>query len=350
MINFKEMKKRRKVGLLLLAGAFLMFLLPIFVSATNHLILGNLQQAQNSYLNLIQNVSLIVAFFGGVLSFLTPCALGILPAYFAFSFQRKKELVKMTFFFFLGMIAIFIPIGISASFIGSFLIIYREWLAVFAGLLFLLFGIFMIFGKGFSIPFLKMKSKHKKSAWGIFLFGILFGIGFTPCNGPIIIAITTLAATQTIFYAVAMFILYALGIAMPLLILSYFFDRFNIISKFSKRDNFKFSLGGKEFKMRWTGVIAGVLFITLGVIFILFKNTTIFTILVAKLGYPLSWAYSLQYSLIRNPLLTNSLAIFGIGILGVIGYLSYKKYKKKKGENKKNPLLLEKNSIPKRDN
>ncbi len=331
MINFKEMEKRRKLGFLLMASALLIFILPSIVSASNHLILGNLQQVQNNYINLIQNVSLLLAFLGGILSFLTPCALGILPAYFAFSFQEKKELVKMTFFFFLGMMMIFIPIGLAASFIGSFLIINREGLAIFSGSLLIIFGLLMMFGKGFSIPFLKIKKETKKDKWGIFLFGILFGIGFTPCNGPILVAITTLAATQTTLYSVAMFVLYGLGIAAPLLILSYFFDRFNLIERFSKRDNFKLNLIGKEFRMRWTGIIAGVFFIILGGIFIILKNTTIFTITAAKFGYPLSWAYSLQSSMIKTPFLANGLAIVGIAILATIGYLTYKKYKKKKG-------------------
>jgi len=330
MINFKKMETKRKLGILLIASALLLIILPTIVSASNHLILGNLQQAQNSYMNLIQNVSLLIAFLGGILSFLTPCALGILPAYFAFSFQEKKELVKMTFFFFLGMMVVFIPIGMAASFMGSFLIIYREGLAIFSGSLLIIFGLLMISGKGFSIPFLNINKKTKKDKWGVFLFGILFGIGFTPCNGPIIVAITTLAATQTTFYAVAMFVLYGLGIATPLLVLSYFFDRFNVIGRFSKKDNFKFSVGKKEFKMRWTGIIAGTLFITLGAIFILLKNTTIFTITAAKFGYPLSWAYSLQSSMIETPLLANALAILGIIILAVVSYLSYKNYKKKK--------------------
>lgn len=331
MINFKKMETGRKLGILLLMSALLMFILPSIVSAASHLILENLQQAQNNYFNLIQNVSLLVAFLGGVLSFLTPCALGILPAYFAFSFKEKKNLVKMTFFFFLGMMVVFIPIGLAASFIGSFLIIYREGLAVFAGSLLLIFGVLMILGKGFSMPFLNTNKKTEKTNSGIFLFGILFGIGFTPCNGPILVAITTLAATQTTFYAVLMFILYGLGIAAPLLVLSYFFDKFNIVGRFSKKDNFKITLMGKEFRTRWTGIIAGLLFIALGSIFIILKNTTIFTITAARLGYPLSWAYSLQTSMIKNPFLANTLAIVGIAILALVGYLTYKKYKKKKG-------------------
>ncbi|HED05995.1 MAG TPA: cytochrome c biogenesis protein CcdA [Ignavibacteria bacterium] len=330
MINFKEMETRRKIGILIMVSALLMFILPVIVSASNHLILGNIQQAQNNYMNLIQNVSLLVAFLGGVLSFLTPCALGILPAYFAFSFQEKRELVKMTFFFFLGMMVVFIPIGLAASFIGGLLVIYREGLAIFAGSLLVLFGVLMILGKGFSIPFLNIKKKTKKDKWGIFIFGILFGIGFTPCSGPIIVAITTLAATQTTFYAVAMFVLYGLGIATPLLILSYFFDRFNVIGRFAKKDNFKFNLMGKEFRMRWTGIIAGILFIVLGSIFIILKNTTIFTITAARFGYPLSWAYSLQTTMIKTPILANTLAGVGIIIVAIIGYLSYKKYKNKK--------------------
>jgi len=328
MINFKEMEMRKKLSILFIMGGLLVVILPAIVSASSHLILGNLQQAQNNYMGLIQNVSLLVAFLGGVLSFLTPCALGILPAYFAFSFQEKKELVKMTFFFFLGMMVVFIPIGLAASFIGGLLIIYREGLAVFSGSLLIIFGLFMILGKGFSIPFLNMKKETKRDKWGIFIFGILFGIGFTPCSGPILVAITTLAATQTTFYAVAMFVLYGLGIAAPLLVLSYFFDKFNVIGKFAKKDNFSFNFMGREFRMRWTGIIAGILFITLGAIFIILKNTTIFTITAAKFGYPLSWAYSLQSTMIKTPILANTLAMLGIVIVAVIGYLSYKNYKK----------------------
>lgn len=319
--------KTRKIGIILMALSLLLFILPSIVSATNHQIFGNIQQAQQQYMQLIQNVSLLVAFLGGILSFLTPCAIGILPAYFAYTFQEKKELVKMTLFFFLGLMVIFIPIGLSASLIGNLLIIYREWLAIIAGGLLFILGILMILGKGFS--FIPLKMKTQRNALGIFLFGIVFGIGFTPCNGPILLAITTLAATQTIFYSVGMFILYGLGMAIPLLILSFFFDRFKVIEKLAK-GHMRFTFLGKEFKTHWTGIVAGAIFIILGIVFILFRNTTIFTIKAAQFGYPLRWAYSLQEQMIRSPILANALAIIGIVVLALVIYFTF--YKRKKHE------------------
>ncbi len=318
--------KTRRIGIMLMSLSLLLFILPSAVSATNHQVFGNIQQAQQQYMQLIQNVSLLVAFLGGMLSFLTPCVIGILPAYFAYVFQEKKELVKMTLFFFLGLMVIFIPIGLTASFIGNLLIIYRESLAIAAGVLLFILGILMILGKGFS--FIPIKMKSQRSSLGIFLFGILFGIGFTPCNGPILLAITTLAATQTIFYSVAMFILYGLGMAIPLLVLSFFFDRFKVIEKLAK-GHMKFTFLGKEFKTHWTGIVSGVLFITIGLVFVVFRNTTIFTIKLAQLGYPLRWAYSLQEQMIRSPVLANALAVIGIVVLALLLYFAYKTYKRK---------------------
>ncbi len=319
---------KKSFNRLLTLGLFLVLAsIPKLASATNHQVFSNIQRAQQQYVGLVQNVSLLVAFIGGVLSFLTPCAIGILPAYFAYTFQEKKELVKMTLLFFLGLLAVFIPIGLAASFIGNLLIIHRELFAMISGGVLLLLGVLTITGKGFS--FIPLKMQSQRNALGIFIFGMLFGIGFTPCNGPILLAITTLAATQTMLYSALMFVLYGLGMAIPLLVLSFFFDKFEVIERLA-RGHLKVTIFGKRFRTHWTSLVAGSLFIGLGAIFIYFKNTTIFTIKAAQLGYPVSWAYSLQEQVIKRPLLAESLAVVGLALLAFLIYASYKGYKRRR--------------------
>lgn len=226
----------------------------------------------------VVQVSYLVAFIGGIISLLSPCSAAVLPAFFAYSFKEKTQLVKKSFIFFIGLSIPLVLLGLSASVAGRFLNVYRTQLVIGAGLLMILFGIMALMGKGFSLPGTKRLAQSGAGKKGVFAFGALFGAGFVPCAGPILGAILTLAATSGSALQGALLLwVYALGIMVPVFLLSYFFDKKRIasVSKTIK-------IAGKEFF--WTNLVSGVLFIFLGLMFIFFGGSNFLNVAFSNTG------------------------------------------------------------------
>lgn len=169
--------------------------------------------------------SLTVALVAGVLSFLSPCVLPLVPSYLAYvagSSASRATALRNSFLFVLGFSIVFVALGASASFVGGILLENRSWLIRAGGLLVLLFGL-MLFGV-FRVPFLYRSVKAEFSGdagtpLGATLMGVSFGVGWTPCIGPVLGAILTLAgASGTVSQGATLLGTYALGLALPFLL------------------------------------------------------------------------------------------------------------------------------------
>src|SRR3989344_3548477 len=222
----------------------------------------------------VQSISFLVAFVGGLLSIISPCILPILPAFFAYNFKERKEITKMTFSFFLGFTLIFILMGLVASFIGQMFEAYKEFLILFAGIMLIVFAIMTFFGKGFS--FITFNRKMKNDRFGVFLFGMFFAIGWTPCLGPILAGILLIAATLPILQSAGLLFIYSLGIFIPFFLISFMFDKYDI-SKVSwiKGKELKFKILNKGIKIHSTNLISALLLLAMGLIFIFYRGTYI---------------------------------------------------------------------------
>ncbi len=254
------------------------------------------------------NLSFIIAFLAGILGILTPCSLVILPAFFAYSFKGKKDISKMTFSFFLGFMPVFVVFGLIATFLGKSIATFQQsnsFFVIIAGILTIFLGLMVLFGKGFSG--ITLNKNNNKSAFGIFIFGILFALGFTVCMGPILVGILLIAGVlQNYFYAGILMLFYSLGLFVPLFLMSIFFDKYNFIGFMSKIN--------KKLGFSLTNVISGILLISLGLIFIIFKGTTRVT---GNLGLG-SWTiiiYSIQEKIV------NVQFINVIGFFVLIGFV-----------------------------
>src|SRR3989338_7663592 len=179
---------------------FLLLILTTFSSAV--ILPENLQSAVNQTITNSEKISLTIAFLGGILSFLSPCILPFLPAFFAFTFREKKSISKMMLVFFFGFSMVFIAMGITASYVGQLLNQYKDYLVPLAGIFLIIFGIMSLFGRGFSGFFYNKKPKN--DTVGIFLMGITFAIGWTPCIGPILGGILVVASMTQSTYTSAL--------------------------------------------------------------------------------------------------------------------------------------------------
>jgi cytochrome c-type biogenesis protein len=170
----------------------------------------------------------ILAFIGGLLSFLSPCTLPILPAYFAFAFQSgRRQIATNTIVFMVGLAAMFALLGASASILGRLLLQNQQLLLLFGGSMVLIFGVMSLLGKGFTGMSQSTEAAvDKKSIWGSFIFGATFAVGWSSCVGPILGAVLTLAAqTASVGSGAMLLFIYALGLGLPLIIVSTFFGR-----------------------------------------------------------------------------------------------------------------------------
>ena len=176
--------------------------------------------------------TLPLAFFAGVLSFLSPCVLPLVPSYLAYvggssaqgesGAASRRVLIRNSLFFILGFSLIFIGLGASASLIGGLLQENRRVLTLVGGGLIISFGLVML--GVIRLPFLyrdtrKQFSGDSSTPVGAVLLGMAFAAGWTPCIGPVLGGVLTLAgASGTLALGVALLASYALGLAVPFLL------------------------------------------------------------------------------------------------------------------------------------
>ena len=208
------------------------------------------------------------ALAAGVLSFLSPCTLPILPAYFAFTFQtRKQNVVWMTVAFFLGLATTLTVLGASATALSLLILSNLRQITLLGGLVIMVFGVMSFLGRGFAGP--QFQDRPTSTAMGSYLYGATFALGWTACVGPILGAILTLLATQGLAIAQGAFLafLYALGLGAPLILVSTFFSRLGQGSPFWKvlrGRGFSIRLVGKTLDLHTTSMLSGLLLVGIG--------------------------------------------------------------------------------------
>ena len=201
-------------------------------------------------------IELFIAFGAGLISFLSPCVLPLIPGYISFIsgaslnelLAKKKINLTPLILFTLGFSFVFIMFGAAASYLGQVLLQNSQTLRVIAGLVIIIFSLQLI---GIvNISFLnfekKVYTKRNNNIWFSFIVGMAFGFGWTPCIGPILGSILALASTEeTIFEAIILLSFYSLGLAIPFVLSGYLMQRFLMFSKnFRKNINLVSKIGG----------------------------------------------------------------------------------------------------------
>lgn len=185
-------------------------------------------------------VGIMIAFTAGLLSFLSPCVLPLVPSYLAFVTGMSLEDLqagvnrKATFIhsilFVLGFSLVFVLLGASASFLGQFFRHYEVWLSRIGGIIIILLGLHLI-GVFRIAPLMRERRMHLNDKpvgyFGTLGVGMAFGAGWTPCIGPILGAILTYGFTQeTMWAGVGLLSVYSAGLAVPFLVSSLALDAF----------------------------------------------------------------------------------------------------------------------------
>ena len=201
-------------------------------------------------------LELFIAFGAGLISFLSPCVLPLIPGYISYISgasldellaNKKINLVPLILFT-LGFSFVFIIFGAAASYLGQVLLQNSETLRIIAGLIIIVFSLQLIgiINIGFLNFEKKIYTQKNNNIWFSFIIGMAFGFGWTPCIGPILGSILALASTEeTIFKAIILLSFYSLGLAIPFILSGYLMQRFLMFSKnFKKNINLVTKGGG----------------------------------------------------------------------------------------------------------
>ncbi len=217
-------------------------------------------------------VSILIAFSAGILTFLSPCILPLFPSYITYITGRSFEEIKSStrssditrrtvinsLFFILGFSIVFTLLGVTLSYLGSFFGIKRLWLERAGGVLIILFGLNMI--GVFKIGILNRKAgiKVNKKDFGYMgplVVGMAFAFGWTPCVGPILSSILIYASTlESLPRAIALLAAYSIGLGVPFLLSGMAVNRFLYL--FARFKNF----------MRFVPLVSGVFLIIIGAV------------------------------------------------------------------------------------
>lgn len=228
----------------------------------------------------------LAAFVAGLASFLSPCVLPLVPGYISLisgasvddlrleqNSSRMKTVMVNSITFILGFTLVFVMLGAAATSIGRLLREYKGLMGQIAGAIIIIFGLHLTGILKISALYADKRMHNVgagKSAWGSFLVGFAFAFGWTPCIGPILAAILTIAASQrTVSKGILLLFIYSLGLAVPFLLTSLGIDRF-----LAFYGRFRRHLHAVE-------VASGVLLIVIGALFV----TRHFTVLSGYLGF-----------------------------------------------------------------
>ncbi len=219
------------------------------------------------------STTLPIAFLAGFISFLSPCVLPLIPGYISYisgtSFdklvKKKKNLIVIkTVFFTLGFSFVFIALGSTASFIGNFFLSNSEIFRIIAGIIIIFFSLqllriinFKFMNKDIRI----FTNRYSHNLAFPVLVGAAFGFGWTPCIGPILGSILTLAAIETnISKSIFLLSSYSLGLAIPFIISGILIDKFLFFSKnFRKYISTITKIGGTILLLTGIAILTGQL-------------------------------------------------------------------------------------------
>ena len=220
-----------------------------------------------------------IAFTAGLLSFLSPCVLPLVPSYVTFltgmsieNVARARRVALLhALLFVAGFTAIFVALGAGASALGVLLGVYRNWIGRIGGVLLIVFGFLLL--EVLTIPALSRErrvylAEKPVGLLGSLLVGIAFGAGWTPCIGPILGGILSLASVSaSMSRGLGLLVAYSAGLAVPFLLAALAIDRFIAILARMRRG------------LVWVSRVSGALLIGVGLLLV----TGYFTVLASWL-------------------------------------------------------------------
>ena len=214
------------------------------------------------------SVGFAVAFGAGLLSFLSPCVLPLIPSYVTFitglsleDAQRSRHLALIhALLFILGFTLVFMAMGATATTLGRMLGYNRDWVGRVGGVIVIVLGLYLLGAFNFSL-LARERRVHVATKpigyLGTVFVGMAFAAGWTPCIGPILGAVLTYTASSTdLKQGIALLLMYSMGLAVPFLLAALLLDRFVAV------------LARYRGAMMWSSRVAGAMLVVVGVLMV----------------------------------------------------------------------------------
>lgn len=214
--------------------------------------------------------SLITAFVAGMAALFAPCCISVLlPSYLGSIFREKYKVVAMTFLFFLGILTVFLPIGLGFSALAQFFKQYHNIVFLLGGGFLFVLGIIILTKNTFSLPWSFHPTLKKHNAGSIYVLGIFSGVA-TTCCAPVLAGVMALAVLPgSIFWGVIYTLMYVLGMVTPLFFIAVFLDKTNITKKMlNLRKPVTLNLGIKTVSLTISELVSGLMFLVMGLVII----------------------------------------------------------------------------------
>jgi cytochrome c-type biogenesis protein len=235
----------------------------------------------------------IAALLSGLLTFLSPCTLPLVPGFFAYPGRSEHDKIKNTLFFSFGIASTLTVLGFFAGSLGSLVLVFKRQIMFSSGLFFIAISLLTL--SGISIRFPGIELEKSPTFLGSFIFGGLMGLTWSGCIGPVLGFILVLAAnTQTALSGAFLLFVYSLGMILPLLAFSL------ILTKIPKTGIFSSMMKGKlievtVFKekkyLHTTTIISAILFLVYG-LFLFFESSFSFTRFIAP--WLTNWVFNIE--------------------------------------------------------
>ncbi|MBI5306464.1 cytochrome c biogenesis protein CcdA [Candidatus Wolfebacteria bacterium] len=219
--------------------------------------------------------SLITAFIAGIAALFAPCCITVLlPSYLGSIFREKQKVIIMTFVFFLGLLAVFLPLGMGAAGLGKIFSEYHNQIFIIGGIFLSFLGASILLGQYFSMPFSIHPKLKIAGAGSVFALGIFSGFA-TLCCAPVLAGVITLSVLpNSIFWGGFYSFAYVLGMVAPLFLIAYLLDKNDFTKKLMESNKkFAYSIGGKQISLAVADLVSGATFFLMG-IFILYLAKT----------------------------------------------------------------------------
>lgn len=279
----------------------------------------------------LNTTSLVAAFLAGVAALFAPCCITVLlPSYLGSIFRQRATVFLMTFVFFLGLLTVFLPIGLSFGLVGQIISRLHDPLFFTGGGFLLALGLFILLGFHYTLPFAPSSNVKAVNPISVYILGIFSGLA-TTCCAPVLAGVMALSVLPgSVFWAGMYTVAYVLGMTVPLFVIAAFLDKANVSKKlmsFKKRLSYDFL--GRIVELSVSEVLAGGIFVLMGLLII-------YLTLTGNLSTHASYQLTLNIYIAQTTIFINRYLSFlpqsfwaGLFLLVII-FLSIVAYKKSK--------------------
>lgn len=226
-------------------------------------------------MELLVSASFIASFFAGVAALFAPCCVTVLlPTYFASILKQRSTIFLMTFVYFLGLLTVFMPIGLGVSALSVLFSTYHNFIFSVGAIFLILLGLILVGGVQLAMPTPVHPQLKKANIGSVFVLGVFSGIA-TSCCAPVLAGVLALAALPGSFLLGGVYTLaYVLGMVLPLFVLGAILDKSRATEKlFIFRRTISYKIFAKKITVTFSNLFSGIMFLTLGTFIFYFAQT-----------------------------------------------------------------------------